>query len=319
MNKNLKKNQILQFFILWYFYFINNEINEEIDIENSNIIKKDSELYNFYKKIVSYNHIIKKYMKHIKKNYQIPSDKNNILLDNNEYFYIYYNKHNILVYFFKDKTSNSHNIFFNGLNNKKDIDGLLNIILRVLSNKFDFEHVENIIEKNGMLFEFEKNDVTKINFINEDNITDNKLMVTFDYIYKNHYEKDDVINLNINGYSLGGIFSQVFVHLLSEKYNIENNKKLNINLNNIESWFVGDEDNFKKFIQKTNYKHIFNKKSIFYYYNIYFQSFVDNIHYIDEKKEDNDIEEFIENNLFLFPFGIVNYINKNHFLSKIFD
>ena len=32
-----------------------------------NWFKKDSELYNFYKKIVSYNHIIKKFMKNGKR------------------------------------------------------------------------------------------------------------------------------------------------------------------------------------------------------------------------------------------------------------
>ena len=41
---------------------------------------------------------------------------NNQLVKNNDYFYIFYNKYNIYVYFFKEKDSDCHNIYFNGLN-----------------------------------------------------------------------------------------------------------------------------------------------------------------------------------------------------------
>jgi hypothetical protein len=341
MNKLLKKNQLIQFIILCCFYLLNkennikkhnikdNNIKENInncndndnDNDNDKIIEKESDLYIFFKKIVCYNNITQKFIKYIKKNEQIPNNNNDKLLENNEYFYLYYNKFNIYVYFYKEKESDIHNIYFNGINNKKDIEILLETVLRVLSNKFDFEHVENIIKKTGVLFEILPEEINKINFIENNKNIKNNLMKTFDYICKNHYrnENGDKINLNINGYSLGGIFSQVFVYLLFEKYNELCENKLNINFNTVESWFIGDEEKFKNYLEKTNFKNIFNKKSVFSYYNMLFQSSISNIHYISKDNNENDLVGFVEDNLYIFPFGLINYINKNHFLSKIFE
>lgn len=316
MNKLLKKNQIIQFLILLCFFLINNnsEINE------NNIIRKDSEIYKFYSKIVMYNKLTKKYMKYIKKNIQIPLEYNDNILDKNEYFYLFYNKHNIYVYFFKEVGKDVHEIYFNGMNNKKDIEILLGTILRVVSNKFDFEHVKNIIEKNGTLFEFLPNEINKLNFMEDNILKKNNLITSFDYIYKKYMlnECNDKINLKINGYSLGGIFSQVFVYLLTEKYNNLYQNIFNIDFYNIESWFIGDEVKFKQFIENTNFKNIFNKKSIFSYYNSIFQSYINNVQYLESSKDNSLLEDFVEDNLYVFPLGLISYANKHHFLSKIF-
>lgn len=325
MKNLLKKNQLLQLIILFSLYILNNKSNVD---EKSNIIYKTDKSYILLKKIVEYTYITNDYINLIKKNIQIPSDKNHILLENNEYFYLFYNKYNTYVYFFKENNNNVHNIYFNGINNKKDIKILIDTIVRVISNKFDFEHVENIIEKDGYFFDFTINDVKKINFTKNNKIN-NTLMNAFDYIYKNKYINNDTdnntkfdekINLNINGYSLGGIFSQVFVYLLVEKYGNIYKNKFNIDFYNIESWFGGNEEKFNNFIEKINMKNIYNKKSIFSYHNIFFQPHITNTYYI-ESDIDSDIEyknDFFDNNVLLSPLGIINYITKNHFLSHIF-
>lgn len=321
MKRLLKKNQLLQLIILFSLYLLNNKYNIEVDknIDKTNIIYKDDKSYILLKKIVEYTYITNDYIKLIKNNIQLPHDKNNILLDNNEYFYMFYNKYNTYVYFFKENNSNIHNIYFNGINNKKDIKILIDTIIRVISNKFNFEHVENIIEKEGYFFDFTINDVTKINFT-EKNTIKNTLMNSFDYVYKNKYintmDENGKINLNINGYSLGGIFSQVFVYLLVEKYGNIYKNKFNIDFYNIESWFGGNEEKFNNFIEKINMKNIYNKKSIFSYHNMFFQPHITNTYYVQD--DFDDLNEFINNTILISPFGIMNYITKNHFLSHIF-
>lgn len=148
-------------------------------------------------------------------------------------------------------------------------------------------------------------------------------MTSFDYIYNTEYINDDSndsnednkINLNINGYSLGGIFSQVFVYKLLESDLYKD--KLNISLFNIESWFGGNEQEFKELNKMININNYYNKNSIFYYYNQYLQPYFNNIKCIEDNNHETEyIEEKFEMNNY-FPIEIIKYINRNHFLSKI--
>jgi hypothetical protein len=141
------------------------------------------------------------------------------------------------------------------------------------------------------------------------------LINTFEYIYENEYiisSNNDKINLNINGFSLGGVLSQVFVHEILEKYN----DKLNIQLFNIESWFGGNEDEFNEFSKKININNIYNKNSLFYIYNKIYQPYFNNNTRIED---DEDEESYIMDkyNMNPFPCEIIKYINNYHFLSKI--
>lgn len=315
----LKKAQLLQFMILIIFYILSNSFK---DTEyNEEILYKDTEYYNFLKTIVSYNNITQKYIKFMEKNKPIKINiDNSKLLNNNDYFYIFYNKYNIYVYFFKEKNSNTHNIYFNGLNNRNDLSVMINIGYKVMTNKFNFDKIEDIIEKEGNLYYIKKKEINKIS-----TLENSSLMKSFEYIFYKYnihnnicnksddeIDKRDKINLKINGYSLGGVFSQVFSHMILEKYqNI-----FDIELYTVETWFGGNKDFFDKFIEKINIKNIYHKNSILYFYNILCQSYFKSDYIIES--EPNNILDIINNSIVLFPFGIIKYINNNHLLSKIF-
>jgi hypothetical protein len=312
----LKKAQLLQFMILIIFYILSNNSKKNKDNENNKeILYKNTEYYNFLKTIVSYNDVTRKYIKFMKKNKSIKIEiNNNQLVNNNDYFYIFYNKYNIYVYFFKEKDSEYHNIYFNGLNNRNDLFVMIDIAYKVLTNEFNFEQIENIIEKPGNLYYIKKDEINKISSLNNCS-----LIKSFEYIfhkyntYNNICKKkiNDKINLKINGYSLGGVFSQVFSHMILNKYN----DIYNIEVYNVETWFGGDKELFDKFIDRVNIKNIYQKNSILYFYNVLCQPYFKSDYIIES--EDNNLGNIIENSITLFPFGLIKYINNNHLLSKI--
>ena len=357
MNNLLEKTHLLQFIILLLFYILSNKFN------NNNLLYKDSYYYNFLRNIVKYNKITEKYIKFIKKNKDLPIENNHILLQNNEYFYLFYNKYNIYIYFFKETNSNIHNIYFNGINNKKDLGILIDTILKLLSSNYNFEYISNIINKNGNLYKILPNKISKVIFLENNILKNNSLIDTFEYIFNKEYDKlynnndelyndndsnnddinyndsnndnesdndsnndnesnndsdndklyNDKINININGFSLGGVLSQVFVHNLLELENYKD--RLNIQLFNIESWFGGDENDFNEFKKKIDINNIYNKNSIFYLYNKIYQPYFNN-----NKQLEDDNKEIEDDTLYKqspFPCEIIKYINKYHFLSKI--
>jgi hypothetical protein len=312
----LKKAQLLQFMILITFYILSQKFKTNDD--NEEILYKDTEYYNFLKTIVSYNNITKKYIKFMEKNKPIKiSIDNSQLLNNNEYFYIFYNKFNIYVYFFKEKNSNIHNIYFNGLNNRNDLSIIFNIVHKIITNKFNFDKIESILEKEGNLYYIKKNEINKISLVEN-----SSLIKSFEHIINNYNtynktynktdEKKNKINLKINGYSLGGVFSQVFTHMILNKYD----NMFNIELYNVETWFGGDKKMFDDFVSKISVKNIYHKNSILYFYNMLCQSYFKNDYIIES--DENNLIDIVENSIILFPFGIIKYINNNHLLSKIF-
>jgi hypothetical protein len=317
MNNLLQKAHLLQFIILLLFYILSNNISNK----DNNILYKDSYYYNFLKNIIKYNKITEKYIKFIKKNQELPINNNDVLLQNNDYFYLFYNKYNIFIFFFKEHNSNIHNIYFNGINNKIDFDILLNTIFKLLSNNYSFEHISELINKHGDLYKILPNKVTKIIFLENNILKKNSLMNTFEYIYNKEYTKgikdsyNNKINLNINGFSLGGVLSQVFVHNLLDKCEDKYKDKFNIQLFNIESWFGGNKDEFNNFIKKININNIYNKNSIFYFYNKIVQPYFNNISYIEDDEKNYCILN--KNKISAFPSEIIKYINNSHFLSKI--
>ena len=131
----------------------------------------------------------------------------------------------------------------------------------------------------------------------------------YETYYKNN-KTSEQINLKINGYSLGGPLSQIFIHLILDTYH-ENT--FNIENYNIETWFSGSKEDYENFTKLTQVYNIYNKKSVLYFYNIIFQKYFKVNNFL-EINEINDIENSI---LRLFPEGIIKYINNNHVLSKI--
>jgi hypothetical protein len=295
MNNLFKKVQILQFIIVISFYLLSN-LSENKD---DKILEKDSECYIYLVNIVKYNNIIKPYLNNLTDN----NIDNNIFLENNDYFYFFHNQYNVFAYFFKEKNSDTHQIYFNGINNIFDIKTIINILI----NNFTFENIEDILHKNGKLYNIIEN---KIEFMNENNNI--SILNVFDILSNIIYNIDNSkVNLKINGYSLGGPISQVFVYLILEKYK----DKINIEVCNIESWFAGDKKSFDIFKNMLKFSNIYNKKSILYFFNIIFQKYNKADFYIDNSCiNDNNIDKYISR---VFPKGIIKYIKNYHLLSNI--
>jgi hypothetical protein len=191
-------------------------------------LEKDSKYYKFLLDIITYNKITRKNIEDNLKD-KINKINNDIFLKNNEYFYIFTNNNNLYVYFFQEKLTKKHFIYFNGLNNLTDIKTIFNIC----TNNLTYENIQHTLNQKGIFYKIINNKVKKLH----NNITIFKI---FDHLYNKVYnilDENNKINLSINGYSLGGPYSQVFINLLLNKYN-----NLNIELYNIESWFFGDED-----------------------------------------------------------------------------
>lgn len=295
MSSLLKKAQILQFMIIISFFLISNMSQDEV------LLDKSSPYYNFLNNIIEYNNILKIYNNNLK---NIVKDDLFIFSKKNEYFYFYKNNFNIHAYFFKERNSDEHQIYFNGINNFNDIKTVINIFI----NNFNYENIEDLIHKEGDFFIVQDEGIEKLN----DNMKITVLDV-FDILYKNVYKLDsiDKINLKINGYSLGGPISQVFVYLLNDKYK----DIFNISVFNIESWFACNKENYEEFFKKYNLTNIYNKKSILYFYNIFFQKYNKVGYFIENSSHKYDnIDLYIEN---IFPKGIIEYVKNYHLLPKI--
>lgn len=304
MENLLKKVQIIQFIIIISFFILSNTKKEE------HILNKNTKYYHFLLNIVKYNSITKKFVKKNNKSIQY-IDKYKLLLENNEYFYIFYNN-NVYVYLFKEIGAQEHTIYFNGINNINDIKIIINTILDVINSNFNFTNIEKLLNKKGLLYRIEKNNV---------NIVDNKysILEVFDYLYDNTYifdestQTENKINLKINGFSLGGPISQLFTLILLEQYD----EKLNIDVYNVESWFGGNKEIYEIMNSKVNIFNIYSEKSVFYFFNIFFQKYFKSNYLINNEDEYIDNKILLEYHTHIFPVGIIKYVIDNHLLSKI--
>jgi hypothetical protein len=322
---NFKNNQDL----------INNNLsNNKMKISSmikKNISKKSKKIITSIKKSVNKKNLIDIYTPHtndhiipniniknneltINENNELTINENNLLslddynflLENNEYFYSFFNNKNIITYFFKDKISNEHSIYFGGLDNLNNIKAILGFLL----NDYSIDNIDKLLYEDGLFISIIDNKIIKIN----QNI--NNIFDTFDFLFNNIYNINNFlsndtikkINLNVNGYSLGGPFSQIFVYNILKKYK----DTLNIKIYNIESWFGGNKNLYNELTENTKIFNTYNKKSILYFYNIFFQKYFKNDLIIEVKNNSSDcIDE-------PFPNGLIKYFNKNHLLSLIF-
>ena len=292
--------EIIQFIIICLF------ISYENNLDTEKILEKDSKYYKFLLNIINYNKITRKNIEDNLKD-EINKIDHDIFLKNNEYFYIFKNNNNVYLYFFQEKISKKHFIYFNGFNNLKDIKTIFNIF----TNNLTYENVENILNKKGIFYKIIDNKVKELN---------NKITILeiFDNLYNNIYKIDsfnkeiDKIDLCINGYSLGGPYSQVFINLLFSKYN-----NLNIELYNIESWFLGDENKYNKFKNNLKIYNIYNNKSILYFYNNIFQDY-NKCDYIFTNDNKDIVKKYFKKYFSKkAPFGIIKYTKDHHMLSRI--
>ena len=302
----LKKIQLLQFIIIIFFYILSSSSDEYKKLN------KNCEYYTFLSKMVNYNKLTKKI---IKKNRDVLefNDNYKIFLNDNEYFYVFYSN-NVYVYFFKEHNSHKHNIYFNGINNMNDLNIIVKTVLEIINQNFNYDNINKLLNNNGYLYKVYENSIVKIK-------TKYTIIEVFDMLYKNVYNienKDsNKIDLQIDGFSIGGPESQLFAILLLEKYET----KLNIKMHNIESWFGGNKEIYDKLNEKIKLLNIYNNKSIFYFFNIFCQKYFKTNFLISSKSDDNDQSQKEDDEMFdygskLFPFGIYDYIIDSHVLSK---
>ena len=299
----LKKIQLIQFLIIIFFYLLS---SRKSDSNNKEIINKSSEYYKYLLDIMEYNNMFNK-----KRVTSYPIDKN-------DYIFYYKNEFNVSALFFKEHGSMKHNIYFNGINNLKDI----NLILKIFSKNFTFKNIENLLNKPGELYTIIDGKIEEI-----EQMKNKSFLESYEFIHENIYlpfkefndnnnERIDKtpskINLKINGYSFGGPLSQIFIYLLYDKYS----DILEIENYNIESWFAGSEEDFEDYKKIVNFYNIYNKKSVLYFYNILFQKYFEYDYLIDTPSAtlENDIDPYVGK---LFPSGIIKYVKDNHLLKKI--
>lgn len=260
--------------------------NFRIKIEN--IIQKIYDDYTSHKSFTKY--------KQIHSGYIIQNEQDF------EYHYIYYNKY-VMAYFSKKYgEDNFDTIYFEGLHKITDLQNIS--ILQIFKNKkitFD----KKKFHENGILFQIHSCYLKPI-FISS-------FYNSFLYIQNKyyHFQHNIPYSINIEGYSLGGLYSQMFICHLIENGKIENYK---IYLYNIESWFYGNKDEYEHFTQHVSMNNILNPKSVFYLFNQYFQKYNKINKLLKVSNDKNDGKE--ESIKYPFPFGFVHYIMKHHLLSN---
>jgi hypothetical protein len=294
----LKKIQLFQFIIIIFFYILSNN-NYDYDKIDSN-----NDYYHFLVKMVKYHKITNKIIK--KKGEIIEfKDDYNFLLENNDYFYIFYSN-NVYVYFFKMIDSDKHHIYFNGINNSKDLKLIIKTVFEIINQNFNYDNINKLLNNDGKLYKIYNNTIIKMK-------KEYTIMDVFEMLYDNIYNVDSPsnINLQIDGYSIGGPESQLFAILLLEKYD-----KLNISMNNIESWFGGNQTIYNNLINNIKLLNIYNGNSIFYFFNRFCQSYFKTDYLFLKKNDKYDDQEVFNYGIKVFPLGIYNYIIDTHVLSK---
>ena len=193
-----------------------------------NVVKKGDTIYR-----TMYNHYeISKFVKNIIKKCKINhyhiSHKydishfilNNKIFEKMEYIYFFRSK-NLLVYFFKKVNEDNHKVYFEGVDEMGDLQYLS------FPNKWFDDYTLKSVRKNlsekGFLFKISPNHVYRIK--NEAH----SIFDSFSYLNKAIYINIGSKKIEIEGYSMGGVLSQVFVYiLLSNKYVQKHNLKIDL-------------------------------------------------------------------------------------------
>lgn len=208
-----------------------------------------------------------------------------------EYFYIFYHE-SICVYFFR-KDGIDH-IFFEGLHKWSDFKNI---------NFVKWIQYKKIVKMDGLL---KKGNLLRIHDCYMTPIVDDHFLNIFLFIKNKHYHtKYDKIQLLVEGYSLGGVYLQLFLELLEEKGILEQYK---IDAYQMESWFQGGEDTYHIFQKKVQVKNIMKYGSYFHIFNHLFQKYRNIDLYIKPSKEMKDVFES------KLPFRFIEYGVISHML-----
>jgi hypothetical protein len=207
-----------------------------------------------------------------------------------EYFYIFYHE-SICVYFFCK--NGIHHIFFEGLHKWSDFKNI-NLIKWIQHKK--------IVKTDGLL---KKGRLIKIHDCYMTPFMYDHFFHIFSFVQKNHYKKEgNKIPLIVEGYSLGGVYLQLFLELLYEK-NIYDQYK--INAYQIESWFQGGKDEYNAFQKRFQVKNMMKYGSYFHLINHMIQKYRKIDLYIKPSKEMEDILES-ELPLRMVEYGVISHM-----------
>ncbi len=208
-----------------------------------------------------------------------------------DYLYIFYHE-SICIYLF-GKNGIDY-LFFEGLHKWTDLKEI-NLKKWIQHHKLFYD---NVFLQKGILFSIHQCYITPIakdSFIN-----------IFQFIQYKYYNVDqnDKIPLIMEGYSLGGIYLQLWIQYM-KKSNIL--KYFDIEAYQIESWFQGNEEEYKEFKKIISIKNMMKHGSYFHLYNSLFQKYRKIDYYIPRSEEIKDIL-YSNSPLRVIEYGIVSHL-----------
>ncbi len=220
-----------------------------------------------------------------------------------EYVYFFRSK-NLLVYFFKKKADPSHKIYFEGVDEMGDLQYLS--FPNKWFNEYTLKSIRKNLSENGFLFKIYTDGTPRVLRIRNQI---HNIFKAFSYMNENEYFGDKKICME--GYSMGGVLSQVFTYILLQNHYIQK-EKLQIKLYIIESWWGGSKEFYEYLSSFIEIKNVMCMGSILYYYNRIFQHYFSIDSYIHFRVKPL-FQKYIQ---LPFPLGITEYFGDHHYISR---
>jgi len=293
------KRQCIQLIILTtIFYFFYYEKENKIEMVNDKDDRYEillNEFNEYYREIENHKN---------EREIEIENQNEELEFD---YLYLFKQKY-MNIYFYRYKDDEKERIYFDGMKHINQIK--LFQILKSIKNKGKIECNVSLFEKSGILYKIHKKRNKIVIDKNEITFYESFLRIrNKKYLQCIHHPQPYKIKLS--GYSLGGYQSQYFLQKIQEENEIHLYK---IEVQNIESWFMGDNEYYDELKHMVRYKNIFNFGSFMHLYQTLFQKF----HKMDKTyKNKNDFETEMKTNMIKpFPFGIFGYFKNYHLINN---
>ncbi len=313
-NVYIKSNIIQYVFILFLICGTIIKRNHKL-----NVVKKYDDVYRIMNNHYEISNFVKDVIKrcgihhyHISHKYEYKNKINTYIFKKYEYIYFFRSK-NLLVYFFKKygNQENNHKIYFEGVNELGDLQYLS--FPHKWFDEYTLKSVRKNLSERGFLFQIKENKVYRIKK-ELHSIFDSFSYLNHLYYLKDVYQvlnltKEEYYNIEIEGYSMGGVLSQVFIYILLSNQYIQK-YKLKINLYIIESWWGGNKDFYEYLSSYVKIYNVMCLGSILYYYNLFFQN------YFKIKKYVTLPIQPLSYLKLPFPFGITEYFGDHHYISR---
>lgn len=248
---------------------------------------------------LSHYHISKVYKRAPKKSIvgiiQLPD-----LIDKLDYLYFFRSK-NLLVYFFG--LHGEHKVYFEGVDEIGDLKYLSLPIPNRWFNEYTLKSIHRNLSEEGFLFQVTKGEVIRVK--------DRLHSVFRAFSHLNHAHEYSGKRLEVEGYSMGGVLSQVFTYLLIRNEYLQRHR-LQIDLYVIESWWGGNQDFYEYLTSYVKIHNVMCIGSILYYYNLFFQNYFSIKKYVQFPVK----PLFFKYAQLPFPFAITEYFGDHHYISR---